>query len=267
MAKTLLDTIKSNLAAPAVSGLGMEDRGETTQNLLRAKLGKASTDSGLARASSMQEQQALSQGRLGVRAVAQEGQLKSQEIQQASREVEQETEQKFLNIGDQLKDVQNKFALQSDEIMQDYARSKKDLTASEERARIEQLGVMLRLQNDMYIADLENEGQRARLDNDLSFKQEMAKSVFEDDEELFRNKLIMRSVTDASEREFREQLNYMDAKAAYEIGKAEAKAARKASMWKGIGNIVGSGTQAYAGGDFKKPPETETDYSSRTPEA
>jgi hypothetical protein len=124
MARKLLDSVKSQLASPGGQQQvgGMEDRGERTQSLLRAKLGKAGGTGAAPRASAIKEKQAGQQTKMGLEQLKQAGKVQGEQLGQQQREVETKEAEATKNIESQLKDVQNRFKLQSEDILQDFER-------------------------------------------------------------------------------------------------------------------------------------------------
>lgn len=249
MAKTLMDTIRGNLEQPGGQSQ-QADQTERTQSLLRAKLGKAGGIGTTPRISSIQEQQAQQQTRLGQQRQQTEGMLRGAELGQQERAIQVREQEQLADIGERRQDIEQRFNLQSSNILSELEREGRKLDDKRQTAKMEQLGFQLRLQDKAYLADLEREGRRARLDDSLSFKEQLAKDNFADMEELFRDKIDFRQLANMSDREFKEELARMDANYAMEMAHEAEKQQAKMAKWQAIGTIAGAGASAYGKGAF-----------------
>lgn len=251
MARSLLEGVKKQLAGPAEQP-GMQDEGQKAQQLLRAKLGKARAPGATPRRSAIQEQQQVQQAKMGGKQMQQEGRLAAEQVEQRQiGQQAQEAEQR-ANIMEQRKDLTANFERQSENIMRDLERGHKKMTSQERAAKLEQVGFTVRLQNEQYMHKLQSEGRKARLDNDLSFREQLARTNFKDQQELLENNIFMKSVSDASDREYQRILASMEPQHAYNMAKQEMRREGKRAMWEGISQLgssaLGAGMASGGGG-------------------
>lgn len=238
----LLDTIRQNSAPKPV---GMEDDTTKLQSLLRAKSGKAVEGAPVA-ASSLGEQQA------NVNTNAQLGQVAGQAAvqnaglgaQQAAQNSELASQKVDIGQSNRFNTVQNK--LQTDKLLQDFAQSGGQIDLAQDKAKVNQLGFNLRMANQQYVDNLNREGARARLNDDLSFKQEMAKKTFGNNEALFKAQLGNKSILDASNNEFQKAMGSMTADQAYEAFHNSVAAEKERALYTGIASVAGAGIGAAA---------------------
>lgn len=110
------------------------------------------------------------------------------------------------------------------------------------------MGFMLRLGNTQYTDQLQSEGKRARLDNAVSFNENLQRSIFSEEMDLFSSSLEFRNYMYADARDAQKQLSELDIEFAMQVAMADNKAAGSQMMWSGIGSMVGAGTKYAARG-------------------
>jgi hypothetical protein len=250
----LADIIRGNLqqlqnqAAPQVT-----DESQRAARLLRARGGRAiGGGSTPARTNIMEQQQQVSE------------QYRPQlELQGAAIEQEQEQIGQQQQLGRQQQkqsraELQSKLSSQQNAILEDLERSRAELGSARGRSKLEQAGITLRLQNQQYLDQLENEGARRRLDDSLKFKEEMQASIFRDAERALSKQFDFRSLMNSDEREFAREISKMDVDTAMQILRDEMSAASKRQIAQGAGTAVSAGAK-YLGNNpdlFADKPST-----------
>lgn len=248
MASNLLDTIRAN-SQPQPQGV--TDETQRLQTLLRARSGK-SLSGGPVAASNLQETAAVDQanlqlGQVGQQAVMQSEELAQQEAGQAQQIAIQKQE---IEQGRRFNTIQNQ--IRTDALLQDLEQNKGRIGADREKAVVAQVAQNLRLQNQKYIDDLQREGQKARLDDEISFNEELARSTFADNKELLEIQLGNKSILDAKDWEFRKAMGQMSTEQAYETFRNEAKAEQQRAIYTGIAGVAGASAGAYGKYQEKK---------------
>lgn len=249
MANTLLDSIKQRLAAPgqqasptaAPAGI---DNQQTVQSLLRARSGKEVAPSSGPRASAVGEQMANFQTGLGMQQLQQEGKLQAQQLAGQEAAMETDTELQGKAMDEKRLDVQQDFNQRMESFVNEYSRGNKQLDLQKDAAKAEQAGFVMRLGRDGYINNLQNEGKRARLDNGLKFQEELNRSIFAEEQDLFNNDINFRSAMNKSNREFIQDMAGMDIDFALSVAAAENRAANQQMIYSGASTMISAGAQA-----------------------
>jgi len=241
---TLMDSLKKSLTgeAPKAPELGQTQR---VQGLLEAKAGKAlADDTGPAR-STIGETSAALQTKAALTDQSLQNKLQSASItqEQAAQDVKVEEERK--NLGSQVEEYRSAFERQSDNLLRDFERDSRQLEDTRTQSKTEQLGFLLRLQDKQYIDQLQMEGDKARLNSNIGFKEAAFRSQLEDNMTLFKNDQMFKKFVNASERDFREQLGKMDINFAMQVASNAQQAANQQSMFSGIGSLVSAGASIY----------------------
>lgn len=235
---------------------GVQDDTQRTQNLLRTKLGKASTDSQTPRISNLQEQQAVSAATAGLDQMQVQGRLRAEQLQNQEDQVNTQFQEQSLDNKAKLAELDDAFTRRSEEILNELSRADKTLDSERKTAKLEQLGFMLRLQDKDYLANLEREGARARLENQINYKEQLARDIFNEDLDAFKDEIMFREFINAEQRDFDDYLNQMDINSAMKVAKSKLKNEKSKAMWSGGASMVmgalgggGGGTAASSVGN------------------
>jgi len=237
--KTLAETLNKQLTTPTPApSLGQT---EQAQGLLRAKVGAAGTGTEGPRRSSIQEiaaaqdtQSQLAQGDLA-------NKLQGKQLLQAEEEQTVKTEQQFLNLGEDRENMKAQMARQTNEILNQFESGIKQLDSARDKAALEQVGFMLRLQDDKYIADLQQNAQRLGLNNDLKFKEEITRTAFEDDMDIFKSNIEFQTFMNMDNRKFQLQLANMDINFAMQMASRELDSQKTQALFTGLGTLTTAG--------------------------
>ncbi len=243
---SLLDKLKENMTQPAQAP--QVNQTSRVRDLLAAKSGKAGPGGpkrvNTAEIAATQATQAAS------KALQQQGEIGAEQLAQTSADIEQNRQQQLTQQTQTLKEQQSQFDRQSDNILNQFERGQKSL------------------QNSKDIADLEQLGFQARLDDDLSFKTQLAKEQWSSDIALFQDKVKMREMIDADNRVFLEEVSKIDINSALELAESEAKQANTESMIQGVSGLASGAIQYGASeGWFSSTPDTVTALSTPKEEA
>ena len=259
---SLLDTVKQNSSAlsaatpasnPLLSATGLQPTGgENTQgtaNLLA--VGQTGKDVGLSgqtpQMSSLSERIASLQTMNQAKEVTQQAQLQGVSLDQQHDQMQQEFSQANTQLNENQVAANEQFNQQLKGMLFEQENQLKSLNLSKDKARMEQMGFMLRLGNTQYVDQLQNEGKKARLDNSVSFNENLQRSIFADEMDLFSNSLEFRNYMYADARDAQKQLADLDIDFAMQVAMSDNKAANSQMTWSGFGNLAGAG-MSYAAG-------------------
>jgi hypothetical protein len=212
--------------------------------------------------SNVGEQLANQQTQLQLQQVAQAEQQGQQQVQQQAEQVVKEEQLVQRDMTEQSARFMDQLMNDQLGVLQQFSKGEKQLNLKKDKARLEQIGFTLRLNNDKYINKLQEEGFRARLDNEAVFEEELARSIFAEELDLFRDNLDFRAMMGASDRDFQEQVASMDLNSAIELANASAQSAASQQMWSGIGTMVSGGVGAY-GASSGAQPTTQQNWQAK----
>lgn len=218
----------SQKAAPADSGA----KAQTIATV--GATGKAAPSSGGAKAS-----------RLGERAALESLAVKLDEVASQAKTTATGQEQQIRQLNTQA-DLQNKqldvteleqrqsYVDKTTSMLNDLSRGKETLDLQKNGAKLEQLGHDLRMSDDKYVFNLQLEGDRARLDNQLSFQEQLMRTIFGDMEKLTQEDANFAKALAGSAADFQRYLGQMDAGQAGRIARQEAREAVRAAPIKAV---------------------------------
>jgi hypothetical protein len=237
--KTLAETLNKQLNTPTPAPtLGQT---EQAQGLLRAKVGAGQTGTEGPRRSSIQETAAAQDTQSQLAQGALSNKLQGKQLLQAEEEQAVKTEQQFLNLNEDKENMRAQMARQTAEILNQFESGIKQLDSQKDKAALEQVGFMLRLQDDKYVADLNQNAQRIGLENDLKFKEEITRAAFEDDMDIFKNNIEFQTFMNMDRRQFEVQVAQMDINYAMQLASRELDSAKTQQLFTGVGNLATAG--------------------------
>ena len=263
---TLLDAIRQN--SQTLANQPVPDTNETSKaaGLLAAKTGKNVGGGGEYALSNLGEQQQNAQTQQALQnqvAPAAATQQAGLEQQQASQQQQFGEQQQQTAQQRQFNTLQTQ--LQTTSMLNDMERQKGAIDMAANRAQVDQVATNLRLQNQKYINDLTLEGNKNRLDNQLNFQTELAKSIFGNKTDLIQKQLGDKSILDANKRDFSKAMANLDINASYDIMNREIAGSQQRAVYGAAGSLVTAGIGAAAGmGGSKSAPSLDV---SEEPEA
>lgn len=243
---TLMDALKQSMQAGTQQAQPAMGETEQVKNLFQQKTGKAAApSSGVPRQSNLTEAVQAGATRSQSQGIAQQGQLNLTQQQGQQADIDQRTAQQNTEFKQRRSDNLNKFRMQADNIVDQYNQAGRKLETDRDVENMEQIGFGARLANQQYVDKLQQEGQKARLDDQLVFKEQLTKDAFADMQTLLKNDLAFKSIMNASDRDFAEQLSQIDANIAVDMLGSEINAANQQSIWSGASGVVQGGLKAY----------------------
>jgi predicted glycoside hydrolase/deacetylase ChbG (UPF0249 family) len=223
---------------------------EQSQQMAQASTGKAATGVAGAAVSNIAEQVTEDQTAKQQAEVQQQANL-------AERNQQAEEEQQYLQLADQELDYRNKglqvkqeFNSQLSKLIQDFKEKGDALDLEKSKAAAEQIGTLMRLQDDKYVNNLKMEGSKRRLDNMKAFKEAAMESQFSNQLSLLNDDFSFKSMLRADEREFKVKMEQMGYQQAMDMVEAEIQGNKDAMVWRGIGGLAEAGVQAWDKGLF-----------------
>jgi len=237
---SILDKVKQQMQAPAQQPANLGGQTQTVRGLLQAKTGKQVAPTSGPQQSSIKERMAQKATQDASKQVQQTGQIQAAQIGEREADIEQRQDQQQVEFEENLANATAQFDRQSDSIMNQFFNGQKSLQNSKDIADLEQLGFIARLDNKQYIDALQLEGQKKRLSEGQNFKLEMAKTVFADSQDFLKDDLQYRAMMDMDDRAWNENLANMDINKALEFAEAENKQANAEMMAKGTGDAFSS---------------------------
>lgn len=222
---------------------------EAIQRISQAASGKQApgATAGAAPARSIQgERQVVDQVRRGQEELAKQAQIDQLAIAQQARSLQQNEDFKNKVISEEQVAARDKFLDLQRNILSEYTNGQRQLDLNKDKAKLEQLGFSMRLSNEQYINELQNQAARANLADELQFEEELYRTIFADEEELFRDDLDFRALLAADERAFRDELAQIDINAAIRLAETENKAASEKMGWEALGQGMESLIDYYS---------------------
>lgn len=238
MATNLLDTLRQNRQA-LTQPPGMTDESRRVATLLRAKSGREVGGPEIG-ASSLAEQQAVTQAQQQMQEqVVPQAVLQEQQQGLAAETEAQQTaaQRQALEQSRRFDNIQTR--IQTDRILRELEEGRGRLDLAAERAATQQAAFNLRMQNQQYVARLQQAGAAARLADEASFREQLSRDILGENQKLLQKNLEGRAILDVNEREFRKSLAEMGAGDAYSMFREDLDAARQRGL---ITGVVGMGT-------------------------
>ena len=243
---TLLETLKKNLGGVGASTAPIADETGQVQQLLAAKKGIVGPASALGpRGLNVAEAAARGQTQQQLQQVGQDAGLQATAIGQAAASQEQEQSQQEQRLEGQRAESNLRNKVETETVLRNLEQSKATLTEDQRQAGVEQVGAMLRFQNDDYIRNLQREGDRARLKDKVAFDEQLTESIFADN--IAGKKLFYanQELFDASDRDFNKELAKIDITTALQMAKENAAFGQKQAQVQGVAEIAKTGVSVY----------------------
>lgn len=262
----LIDKIQQNLATAGSEPVGNTDQTGRARTLLAAKSGKAVNAAASAPQSAVAESAAVDQTNQAMAPVQQAGQVAAAGIGQQVQQLGAAETGARADLALRQKQLQQSNSIQKQQLLADLSRDRASLDLDRDKAKLEQLAFTMRMGDQKYLDQLEMEGQRKRLDNDLNFKEEMQKSIMGSNDELLKKSLGNTNIMAANDRDYAKALSAMDINAALEMARNEAKDAKAAAMISGVGGLATAGIAA-AGTKWSSGPAAPAPANAGTTQA
>jgi hypothetical protein len=239
---SLLDALNNkqqSIKAPAP-----KDDTAAAQKLLTTKAtGQAAAPSAGPAASSMTEKLGLSQAKKQIDQGKLQQQLQTASLQGQEAAQEQRFEAAEARGLDKMKAMASDFQRRSNDILASFERGEKKIDDQRHAVDMETMGVQARLGNQEYTHQLDMNAKQMGLDNDLKFKEEMARTIIGDDLEFLKDDLAHRRIMSGNDREFKEEMANMDINMAIKAMEQEMKQQQMQGKYAGISGMMSAGIQ------------------------
>ena len=254
-APSLFQKVQANLqsmAAPQSAGAGVLGSTGLVQRVSQAATGRVSAtgEEGPQR-DVQQELAAIDQVQQGQQAIARDSQLTQLSQQQADQQMQNEyslnsrkLDENSLNQLAQYNQTQNR-------ILNEYSTQQRQLDLNKDKAKMEQLGFSLRLSDAKYLDQLNREATKARLSDAVQFNEELARTVFGQEQDLLRSNLSFRAMLNADDNQFKLSLQQIDASMALDLAMSQNRAMSEGMMWQGVAT-ASSGLAQFGASDTGK---------------
>lgn len=254
---TLLDTLKKSLGQAGAPEAVADETGQVRQLLAAKKgitgpaaaMGPVGLEAGEI-AAKLPAQQQLANIRQGA-------QLQAEALQQAATGQELEQAQREAALSSQRKEASLQEKIQTENILRGLEQGKASLSEQQRQRGLEAAAANLRLQDQRYVDDLMREGQKARLQQDIDYGEQLAKSILEDNVALQKLKFQNQAALNADDREFKKNLAKLGYTDVIAMARNNAQAATEAATISGLATIPSIAGQAY--GAYKSG-SLSTDY-------
>ena len=194
-------------------------------------------------------------GSLLDQAAVQTAKLQDRTQQQQAQTVQADTDAKIqqqalqmtnsqLELRSRGLDMRQKMQTQLGSMLQEFEQRKTELETTKMKAAVEQASTLMRLSNDKYIYKLKAEGRKARLDKGIRFKEELSRTLWSEEMDLFNNDLGFRSLMKADERTFERKLSELNIDAAMKLAMGDIDYAQQLGKYSAIGTGISAATQA-----------------------
>lgn len=260
---SLADTLNRAMAAKNQPTTPAPDQTARTAELLRAKSGKAVGPTSGPKISALGEEQATAAGRADLSQVMKQGQVAAENV--AMREEDQARREELSRRELELtrKEINQNFDQKRAAVETELKKAVRENDVRRAERAAQQVGFEARLNSDKYIHQLQLNGDRARLDNELAFDEALRSDIFGEYNDLFRQGILNNEMLGADAREFQMQIARIDLESAMAIAATEAKAANMQAQYGAISRIVDAGVD-YARGRPESEPEPESPPAAGT---
>lgn len=215
-----VDRLRSQLATKATGRVGQTSGPRASNVMEQAAIGEQQAQAG-----QLQQQ--------GQQAVAGQQIQEQGQVQQFEQQAEQLRQQRQSNI--------NQFNRQAENISNELQRSKDKLQTEKGQFDLAILGQTQALQDKQYTDKLAMEGQRRRLTDSITFKEQLQESIFAEQEQLLANDIKFRELMDADADEFTEKMANIDLATAEQLVMADISAANERLKYEGYSNLMSTG--------------------------
>lgn len=165
--------------------------------------GKATAQAGAgARTSTLGERAALQAAQTQLDTIQQQADITRASQAQQAKQITAEANIADKQLDNAALEQRQKYAQQTNEIIQELEQGRVQLDVNKGNAKLEQLGTALRLADDKYIYNLQIEGAKERLDNELIFKTQLNADVWDMTFETLRQDMEFQKLLNMDQQQF-----------------------------------------------------------------
>jgi len=242
---TLLEKLQQTLSGAAAPEQTVDETGQVRQ-LLAAKKGIVGPETALGpRGLAVSEIAARAPAQQQLAQVAQSAQLQGIGLQQAAAGQEMEQRQREEELAAQKQSSRLENRIQTENLLRNLEQGKATLSEQQRQLGLEAVASSLRLQDARYVDNLQREGAKARLQDDIAFTEKLQQSILDDNLALQKLKYKNESAINASDRDFTKALAKIDITMAVAMARDNAQADIQKATIQGYASIPMVGAQAY----------------------
>lgn len=224
-----------------------EGQTEEVRQLQRtAATGKAAQEQTGPKAANLVERVARQQVQQQEAQIDERDQLLAEQIETRAQTVAQQFDAAKMQQLEQVLNQKQQLQNQTTQLLNQFARERGKLDVAKKQAQFEQLGFELRMNNEEYVQKLQQNGARSRLENDANFKEELQRSVFANEMELFNSDLDFQRLMYAEGRELIQALHDLDVEHFRQMGRIETDATAGAAKYSAMSDMVSGGASAWS---------------------
>lgn len=261
MADTLLDVLNRNTQATTaqpVAGAGSTD---TLSKLLAARSGRAPAPNAAPRGENLLESAAVGETKAGLAEVAKDAAPKVDAIARASADVAQQSAEAQARLGEQSRRISQTAALDAQKLIDRAYAERADLRSQENRARAEQIGLLVRLSNEQYIDQLQRVGEETRATDDIGFREAYQKAELGGLFDLFGDQAEQKKLLAMDDAQFREEMGKYEVNWELFFERMKAKQQNAQDQFSGISSIMsGVAKMNTEKSDPARPQDGDADF-------
>lgn len=257
MAKSLLETLKTSEAKGPQIGMGPQQ--EQAQKVLTTKATGLAAQPGAGPAASSQAAKlGLQAGQQQMEKQALTGRLQDVEVLERAKSQEAGAQRQESQFKHGIKKMKRQFQMQANNMLEDIARQREQLSEEDFKNKMENASQQLRLSNRQYIDSLERAGRESRLTDKLEADEAYARTALGNSLDFLKDDLAYKKFMGADDRAFSEEMANMDINHAMQMAEQSIKAEQEANKYQAIGGMFSAGIQAY--GAYKGGQDKKSDF-------
>ena len=244
---TLLDKLKQNLGSATAQTAPVADETGTVQQLFAARKGIVGQPAALGpRGLAVAEVAARQPAQQKLAEIGQAAQLQATGIEQAFAGQAEEQRQQEAGIEGQRQQRALENRIQTENILRGLEQGRAELGEKNRQLGLEMAAANLRLADAKYVDDLRREGEKARLQENIAFGEQLQRSILENNQALLNMQLKNKSLLSASDRDFQKELAKMGAADAINAAKENMRAESERAVIGGLAGLVPVAAGAYS---------------------
>jgi hypothetical protein len=240
---SIFDSMSLPSAASTPNPLTAPRAGTTQrlQDLIQG--GKQAPQQGLA-LDTEEEQGALNEARVGASLVQKEGDMMTERLKQKEVAQTQEFDFQAQDLEERRINSQLEIANKSSDLLMKNSQNFQELDMKKQKSIAMFSMSLARMSNSNYLDELQMEGTRHRLDSEMQFREALQSSIFSDEEELLKNDLNFKSILNADERNFKDELAELDIDLSIQLSQSKTAGEQASTMYRAGGQVLQGGIQA-----------------------
>ena len=252
MASNIWEALQKSQGAPIPPG------GYTNQlnQLIQAKTGKAPTEGTGPGKTNLAEQQATLMGQAEANRTSNQIQVAQQGFQQELTGMQQQASQQLQSISQSYNEKQQQMRQQADKLYAETSNQFASMDAQRKVNAFEQLGFLYSMSNDDYLFNLQKEGTKRRLDNELQFNEALQMSMYEDQVDLLKTDIKFKRMIDLQNDSAVREIANMDINTAVAVFSEQQQAGVTSRVYSGMAQATSALLPAASDALTPKKPQS-----------